>query len=92
MTSDQNETPLKPHHRDVLASLLARTDDRSPDPGMMTSGATFADSYNVWVNWRTAQLLHRRGLVTYPYIGSGGDDGTSIALTEAGRAIAEAPR
>lgn len=76
---------LSKAHRDVLTMIADRTIPEMPDPGWMTSDATFADGYNVAVHWRTAQALHRRGLVTYPYIGSGYDgDATSIALTEAG--------
>jgi len=74
------------YHRDVLQMIADRTDERMPDPGLMTSSATFADTYNVFVHWRTAQALHRAGLVTYPFIGAP-DEGTSIALTEAGWAV-----
>lgn len=74
--------------RAVLQLIADRTDHMTPDPGVMTSSATFADTWNVFVHWRTAQALHRARLVTYPYIGSGYDgDATSIALTEAGRAL-----
>lgn len=76
---------LSKAHREVLTWIADRTEERMPDPGWMTSSATFEDGYQVAVHWRTAQALHRRGLVTYPYIGSGYDgDATSIALTEAG--------
>lgn len=79
---------LSKAHRDVLTWIADRTDERSPDPGVMTSSATFADSYNVFVHWRTAQALHRAGLVTYPFIDP---DGTSIALTDAGWAAIGRP-
>lgn len=71
--------------REALTLIADRTDERSTDPGVLCSDVTFADTYNAFVNWRTAQALHRAGLVTYPYIGSGWDgDNTSIALTAAG--------
>lgn len=71
--------------REALTLIADRTDERSPDPGVMCSNATFADTYNAFVNWRTGRALHRTGLVTYPYIGCGFDgDNTSIALTAAG--------
>lgn len=76
---------LTTKQREALSLIADRTDERSPDPGVMCSDATFADTYNAFVNWRTAQALHRAGLVTYPYIGCGFDgDNTSIALTESG--------
>lgn len=65
--------------------LADRTLPDMADPGWLCSSATFADGFNVAIHWRTAQSLHRRGLVTYPHIGSGYDgDGTTVALTEAG--------
>lgn len=71
--------------REALILISDRTTERMPDPGVMTSDATFADPWNAYVHWRTAQALHRRGLVSYPYVGSGYDgDATSIALTDAG--------
>ena len=76
---------MTPKMRQALVMIADRTDERSPDPGVMCSDETFADTYNAFVNWRTAQALNRAGLVTYPYIGCGHDgDNTSIALTEAG--------
>lgn len=76
---------LTAKQREALKLIADRTDERSPDPGVMCADSTFADQWNAFVNWRTAQALHRAGLVTYPYIGSGYDgDSTSIALTEAG--------
>lgn len=79
------QAALTAKQREALNLIAERTDEWSPDPGVMCSDATFADRWNVFVNWRTAQALHRAGLVTYPYIGSGYDgDNTSIALTEAG--------
>ena len=75
--------------REALVLIANRTDEKSPDPGVMCSDATFADTYNAFINWRTARALHRKGLVTYPYIGSGFEgDNTSIAITPDGlRAI-----
>lgn len=69
--------------RDALRMLADRTDERSPDPGVMCSDSTFADEYNVWIHWRTARNLYQAGLITYPFIDP---DCTSIAITEAGRA------
>jgi hypothetical protein len=82
-------TTLNANQRTALRLLAERTDERSPDPGVLTSGSTFADNYNVWIHWRTAQALHRAGFVTYPHIDP---DGTSIAITDAGRAAIEADR
>ena len=77
--------PLPTLLREALILIADRTDKRMPDPGVITSGATFADQWNAYIHWRTAQALHRRGLVTYPYVGSGYDgDATSVALTDAG--------
>lgn len=80
---------------DVLMWLAERTDEKSLDPGVICSGASFADKWNVFVNFHTARALRRAGLVVHPYIGTGYDgDNTSIALTPAGwSAIGqEAPR
>ena len=73
-------------HREVLQMIADRAHFNTlGDVGVMTGDRTFADTYNVFIHWRTCQALHRRGLVTYPYIGSGWDgDNTSVALTEAG--------
>lgn len=85
MTESTEKVALTKAHREVLTMLADRTLPDLPDPGWMTSSATFPDGYLVGIHWRTAQHLHRRGLVTYPYIGSGYEgDGTSIALTDAG--------
>ncbi|UIU47027.1 hypothetical protein [Microcystis phage MinS1] len=83
--SDENAALTK-SQREVLHLIAerARFNEQHGDVGVMCSGATFADSYNVFIHWRTCQALHRRGLVTYPYIGSGPDDATSVALTAAG--------
>ena len=77
---------LSETHRDILGLIADRAHfNEAGDPGVMTSDRTFADTYNVFIHWRTCQALHRRGLVVYPYIGSGWDgDNTSVALTEAG--------
>jgi hypothetical protein len=78
--------------REALALIAERTNERNRDPGVMVSDATFSDNYNAFINWRTAQALHRRGLVTHPYIGSGYDgDNTSVALTPAGWAALGLP-
>lgn len=84
---------LTKHQRAALVMLAERTTEATSDPGIMCSDATFADTWNVFINWRTAQSLHRLGLVTYPYIGSGYDgDNTSVALTEAGWSQVGLPR
>lgn len=77
---------LSKAHRDVLHMIADRAHfNDAHDPGVMTSDRTFADRFNVFIHWRTCQTLHRRGLVVYPYIGSGWDgDNTSVALTLAG--------
>lgn len=85
MNDNERNDALTKSLRDSLILIADRTDERSPDPGVMCSDATFADTYNAFIHWRTAQALHRRGLVTYPYIGSGWEgDNTSIALTADG--------
>lgn len=75
-------------HREVLRLIAERTDDQTSDPGVTIRSATFADTHNVYVHWRTAQALARRGLIVYPYRG-GPDEGWSIALTAAGRREAD---
>lgn len=77
---------LSKAHREVLQMIADRAHfNEAGDPGVMTSDRTFADRFNVFIHWRTCQALHRRGLVVYPYIGSGYDgDHTSVALTVAG--------
>lgn len=77
-------------HREVLTLIADRTggdlSDGLADPGWTISSATFADSYNVFVHWRTARALHARGLIGYPYKG-GYEEGWSIALTAKGWAV-----
>lgn len=90
MTITEYARPSKTQ-RAVMHQIADRTDHRSPDPGVTTSGPTFADSYNVFVHWRTADALYRRGLIEYPFKG-GPDEGWSIALTDAGWAAIQRTR
>lgn len=86
MTADELSTELvrlTRKQREVLRLLAERTDGRSPDPGVTSGSATFADNYNVFVYWRTARALAARGLIDYPFKG-GPDEGWSIRLTDAG--------
>lgn len=80
---------LSKAHREVLHMIADRAHfNDAHDPGVMTSDRTFADRFNVFIYWRTCQALHRRGLVVYPYKGSGWDgDNTSVALTLEGWAV-----
>lgn len=77
---------LSKAHRELLTMIADRAHfNDQGDPGVMTSDRTFADRWNVFIHWRTCRALHGRGLVTYPYIGSGYDgDATSVALTAEG--------
>lgn len=68
--------------RQALRLLAERTDERSPDPGVTSGSATFADNYNVWIHWRTATALEAAGLITFP---CKDPDGWSIAITDKGR-------
>lgn len=72
--------------RKILTAIADRTDEQTPDPGVTTSSATFWDPYTVYVHWRTAQTMKRAGFVAFVYIG-GPEEGTSIAITDAGRAV-----
>jgi hypothetical protein len=65
-----------------------------PWDGATISDATWPDyrhsrvEWPAFVNWRTAQALERRGLLTYVYIGP--DEGATLTLTAAGVAWPEA--
>jgi hypothetical protein len=78
---------LDRYHRHVLQLLADRTEERNPDPGATTSSATFADTYNVWVHWRTADWLRKRGYITIT--SDNWPESSSIAVTDAGRAAIE---
>ena len=81
--STETTTALKKEHREVLTWLADRTDALMPEPGVTTSSATFADTHNVWVHWRTAKSLKRRGLIHYT-TDADPEYGYGIALTDAG--------
>jgi hypothetical protein len=58
--------------------------------GATISDATWSDEtrrgtrveWPAFINWRTAQALQRRGLLTYEYIGP--EEGATLTLTSAG--------
>jgi hypothetical protein len=78
--------------------MLQRRREQYPDEawdGATTSDATWPDpllrgarvEWPAFINWRTAQTLERRGLLTYEYIGP--DEGATLTLTTAGLAWPE---
>lgn len=79
--------------------MLQRRREQYPDEswdGATTSDQTWPDEprrgtrveWPAFINWRTAQALARKGLVTYEHVG--GDEGATLTLTASGVAWPEA--
>jgi hypothetical protein len=58
-----NEQALTKKQREAL-ELLREYNATKPGTAVETNEATWADKYNVWVHWRTARRLEKRGFVT----------------------------
>jgi hypothetical protein len=74
---------VDPHFRRVLEMLLDCETDVDPW-GVIHAGATGVYDGQAWVNYRTANALHRRGLVVLDDdLISLSDEGRKVALTGA---------
>jgi len=83
---------LTVEQRQAMEMLQRRREQYPDEPwdGATISGATWPDDprrgarveWPAFINWRTAQWLARRGLLTYEYIGP--EEGAQLTLTAAG--------
>ena len=67
-------TTLTRHQREALDMLKARGCIEPDGTAVVTSDATWADPHNVWINYRTAYALRRKGLVEIEVFGLDGAD------------------
>lgn len=72
----------------ILRELLRRN-VFEPDGTAITSTETMlSDRHNVWIHWRTAEALERRGLVEQHCDGRFYDEGCDVTLTNKGAELA----
>ncbi len=75
---------LTAKQKEVLAAMRERN-AVEPDGTVVMSTETFlTDRYNLWIHWRTAEALERRGLVKIVDDDRLPEEGAEVVLTEAG--------